>query len=45
LVAPVNYIDRITRGIFEDEDATEDLFNPIQVGSVDYNNSGTVIKL
>lgn len=40
LVAPVNYIDRITRGIFEDEDATEDLFNPIQVGSVDYNNSG-----
>lgn len=40
LVAPINYVERISQGIFDDDDATEELFNPIQNGSADYSNSG-----
>ncbi|XP_066154407.1 polycomb protein Sfmbt [Euwallacea fornicatus] len=40
LVAPINYIERVNQGIFEEEDATEELFNPIQVGSLDHTSSG-----
>ncbi|CAH1124722.1 unnamed protein product [Ceutorhynchus assimilis] len=40
LEAPISYIERISQGIFLEEDATEDLFVPMQVGSLDYNNSG-----
>ncbi|KAL3265933.1 hypothetical protein HHI36_010122 [Cryptolaemus montrouzieri] len=34
LVAPVNYLERINQGIFEDNDATDDLFTPFQAGSM-----------
>ncbi|KAF7278630.1 scm-related gene containing four mbt domains isoform X3 [Rhynchophorus ferrugineus] len=40
LVAPIHYVERLSQGIFDDDDATEDLFNPIQVGSPDYSSTG-----
>ncbi|GJQ65632.1 Sfmbt [Trypoxylus dichotomus] len=33
LVAPLNYLERVHEGIFDEEDATDELFNPFQVGS------------
>ncbi|XP_025830854.1 polycomb protein Sfmbt isoform X2 [Agrilus planipennis] len=35
LVAPVDYLERVNEGIFDEDDATEDLFNPVQIGSRD----------
>ncbi|KAF2895362.1 hypothetical protein ILUMI_10816 [Ignelater luminosus] len=35
LVAPIDYIERVNEGIWDDDDAAEDLFTPIQVGSGD----------
>lgn len=35
LVAPIDYIERVNEGIWDDDDAAEDLFTPIQVGSSD----------
>lgn len=40
LVAPVNYLERINEGIFDEDDATDDLFNPSQVGSHDSAAAG-----
>lgn len=34
LVAPLNYVERINQGVFEDNDATDELFTPFQAGSV-----------
>ncbi|KAL1506365.1 hypothetical protein ABEB36_005740 [Hypothenemus hampei] len=45
LVAPLNYLERLSQGIFDDDDATDELFNPIQVGSVDYANAGFSIGM
>ncbi|CAH1187686.1 unnamed protein product [Phyllotreta striolata] len=40
LVAPVNYLERLNQGIYDDDDATEESFNPYQVGFVDNVPSG-----
>lgn len=45
LVAPINYVERISQGIFDEDDAIEELFNPIQNGSADYSNSGFQIGM
>ncbi|XP_030754789.1 polycomb protein Sfmbt isoform X2 [Sitophilus oryzae] len=45
LVAPINYVERLSQGILDDDDATEDLFNPIQVGSADHSNTGFAIGM
>lgn len=39
LVAPVYYLERVNEGMWDDDDALEDLFNPIQVGMA--NNSSS----
>ncbi|KAK5644212.1 hypothetical protein RI129_008057 [Pyrocoelia pectoralis] len=39
LVAPSPYVDRVRNGIWDDNDASEELFNPVQIGSGD--NSST----
>ncbi|XP_967817.2 polycomb protein Sfmbt [Tribolium castaneum] len=33
LVAPVNYLERVNHCIYDDDDATDELFTPFQVGS------------
>lgn len=38
-------MDRIDRGIFDTDDATDELFLPIQVGSMDYQDSGFCIGM
>ncbi|ERL89350.1 hypothetical protein D910_06721 [Dendroctonus ponderosae] len=40
LIAPINYLERVNQDIFDDEDATEYFFNPIQIGSQNYHSSG-----
>lgn len=40
LVAPGNYMERISENIWDEDDASEDLFTPIQIGSKD--SSATV---
>ncbi|XP_060530236.1 polycomb protein Sfmbt isoform X2 [Cylas formicarius] len=45
LVAPINYIERISQGIFDEDDATEELFTPIQKGSPDYSNCGFCVGM
>lgn len=46
LVAPPNYLERINEGIFDEDDATEELFTPFQVGSKDNStNSNFVIGM
>lgn len=45
LVAPINYLERVNDGIFDEDDATEELFNPIQVGSYDNANAGFTIGM
>ncbi|KAB0798790.1 hypothetical protein PPYR_06670 [Photinus pyralis] len=35
LVAPSQYVDRVRSGISEDNDASEELFTPVQIGSND----------
>ncbi|XP_056647986.1 polycomb protein Sfmbt isoform X1 [Diorhabda sublineata] len=45
LVAPVNYLERVNQGIFDDDDATEDLFNPYQVGFLENTQSGFTIGM
>ncbi|XP_063910935.1 polycomb protein Sfmbt isoform X2 [Zophobas morio] len=35
LVAPVNYLERVNHNIFDEDDATDELFTPFQVGSKD----------
>ncbi|XP_022900164.1 polycomb protein Sfmbt isoform X2 [Onthophagus taurus] len=32
LVAPLNYLEKVHEGIFDEEDATDELFTPFQVG-------------
>lgn len=32
-MAPVNYLERVNEGIYDEDDATDDLFTPLQVGS------------
>lgn len=45
LVAPINYLERVSQGFFDDEDATEELFTPFQVGSAEQINSGFAIGM
>ncbi|XP_028133720.1 polycomb protein Sfmbt isoform X2 [Diabrotica virgifera virgifera] len=45
LVAPINYLERVNDGIFDDDDATEDLFNPYQVGFMENSVSGFCIGM
>ncbi|XP_072383477.1 polycomb protein Sfmbt isoform X3 [Diabrotica undecimpunctata] len=45
LVAPINYLERVNDGIFDDDDATEELFNPYQVGFAENSQSGFCIGM
>ncbi|KAJ8984576.1 hypothetical protein NQ317_006038 [Molorchus minor] len=45
LVAPINYLERVNQGMFDDDDATEDLFTPFQVGSIEHTQSGFCIGM
>lgn len=45
LVAPDNYLERINQGIFEDDDATEELFNTYQIGSKETTNMNFCIGM
>lgn len=45
LVAPINYLERVNQGIFDDDDATEDLFNPYQVGFMENAASGFCVGM
>ncbi|XP_019866185.1 polycomb protein Sfmbt isoform X2 [Aethina tumida] len=36
IVAPVEYMERINQGLYDEYDATEELFTPFQVGSRDH---------
>lgn len=40
LIAPINYLERVSQRIFDEDDATEELFTPFQVGSIEHNNFG-----
>lgn len=35
LVAPIEYLERVHDGIYDEDDATDDFFTPLQVGSTD----------
>nr|CAH7745505.1 unnamed protein product [Callosobruchus chinensis] len=40
IVAPPNYLERVSQGIFDEDDATDELFTPYQAGTPEYHNSG-----
>ncbi|CAH1962185.1 unnamed protein product [Acanthoscelides obtectus] len=45
IVAPANYLERVSQGIYDEDDATEELFNPYQAGTPEYHNSGFCIGM
>jgi hypothetical protein len=40
LVAPVNYLERVNHSIYDEDDATDELFTPFQVGSKEISTEG-----
>ncbi|XP_023014012.1 scm-related gene containing four mbt domains isoform X1 [Leptinotarsa decemlineata] len=45
LVAPINYLERVNQGIFDEDDATEELFTPFQIGSMEHTHSGFCVGM
>lgn len=39
-MAPVNYLERVNHNLYDDDDATDELFTPFQVGSLDPSTEG-----
>lgn len=44
-MAPINYLERVSQGLFDDDDATDYLFTPFQVGSPEHNNNGFAVGM
>ncbi|XP_018572663.1 polycomb protein Sfmbt isoform X2 [Anoplophora glabripennis] len=45
LVAPLNYLERVSQGMFDDDDATDYLFTPFQVGSLEHCHNGFCVGM